>query len=233
MPRAIRSISVKLLVVLVPAMTAVTLAMTIGMALISYRPAVEQLERHLADQVEATSDALRGPLLRGDVEGAQRLLELVSVHPEIVCAEVDAPPITLAWPYLGCGGESNGVGTVSAEIVIGDIPDGTITAYYADHPIVADIARDAVWTFLAFLLLVTVSIAVAVFGLRSLAGVPLNRLLSSIERARAGESVEPMRSRSHDEIGRVVAAYSSMMKEIQHRTRENEAASGPRRSTAT
>lgn len=189
--------------------------------LMTHRNAVNRMEQSLEGLIKTQAAALANPLWNLDHDQIQLSLAAIVTNREILSAQV-----------LGENGEQmSAAGEIPATASPTDLMPlsreivfdaGTGPKLIGSLEFVA--TRQFVWQqtynrllIAAVIALVAVSIevAAALYALRTIIGRPLELLLVSINRARAGEERQPVAWASSDELGQVITAYNEMQAQQQ------------------
>ena len=188
--------------------------------LMTHRAAVTRLDQTLQGMISTQSAALATPLWNLDHEQIRLSLEAVATNREVEVARIYGEDGTLMREV----GEAESAGESSEDPIIlrldivHDAGAGpkTIGAleFVATQKYVWEQTRLRLMIAGGIALLaVTMEIAAALFALRRIMGIPLEKLLSSINKARAGAGRERVDWASSDELGQVIAAFNEMQEQ--------------------
>jgi class 3 adenylate cyclase len=184
--------------------------------LLAHRTAVTQLEQTLEGMIQTQAAALANPVWNLDQEQILLSLQAIVTNREILSATVlneksevmstagDVPP----------GASLDELVPLRRDIVFdtgaGGRAVGTLE-FMATRQFLWEQTRNRL-LIAAIIALVAVSIEVmaALYALRSIVGVPLTRLLASINQARLDGRRQPVTWHSTDELGQVIDAYNQM-----------------------
>ncbi len=213
----------KFLRVTIPLIFLTVIGVFSAVELMTHRNALDQLHDTLAAMIATQSAALATPLWDLDREQIGLSLEAVVTNKEIVAARIYGEDRTLMLEVgdLTASGDHM---ILQRDIVYGG-GDGPQTIGRLEF--VA--TRQSVWErtrlrlFIAAgiaLLAVAMEVAASLFALRRIIGSPLERLLSSINRARSGAGREQVDWQSADELGQVIAAFNEMQLQQEDYERE-------------
>jgi len=221
----LHSITLKFVVLLVPAVTLATIVFCAIVGYLAFREQSNLLEQKLELLIKTHGGAIAEPLWNINLEGAQSSVATVVLHPEIVCAIVTQTQWSspISFPEH-CSESSDPSARASAALTTRGRIVGNLDLYYTKDPIFAAIKRDMFESALLFALLLLVAATVAYAALRIIILTPLDLLLSSIRSSESGQSSESIHWSSCDELGRVVAAYNDMSDQVVRNTSELVAA---------
>lgn len=221
----IPSVTLKFVVLLVPAVTLATIIFCAIVGYLTYKEQSNLLEQKLHLLIKTHGGAIAEPLWNINLEGAQSSVATVVLHPEIVCAVVKqtqwSKPISYPEQCYESVDQSN---RASAELTMNERMVGHLDIFYTKQPIFTAIKRDMLESALLFALLLLVAAIVAYAALRIIIHKPLDLLLASIRSAESGQSAIAVDWSSRDELGRVVAAYNTMSDQVVRNTAELVAA---------
>lgn len=184
-----------------------------------------QMEQELHDKVllvaKVHSLTVAEPLWTLNMEGLERSVQTIVVHPEITCAEVleSDEHSRFSWP-----GDCSAVAEVdqlhTTALTFHNQPVGQLKLYYSDVPLIDSLTHEVLIGALFFFLLAVVAGIVAFGALKLIVGKPLSRLLNSIESTEQGGSHNLVSWNSHDEMGSVIGAYNRMVKQADSDTQD-------------
>ncbi len=84
----IRSITLKFVILLAPAVTIATIVFCIIVGLLNYRELSHDLENKLDLIIQTNGGAVAEPLWSINLEGTKSSVRTIAIHPEIICASV-------------------------------------------------------------------------------------------------------------------------------------------------
>ncbi len=191
--------------------------------LMTHRSAVNRLEQTLESMIATQSAALATPLWNLDHEQIRLSLEAIVTNREVVLARIygedgdlmlevgdlDTPgdPIVLQLDVVHDAG--------TGPKLIGKLE------FVATQSLVWEQTRLRLFIAAGIALLaVSMEVAAALFALRRIIGLPLERLLQSINKAKAGARRERVGWHSSDELGQVISAFNDM--QVQQEAYEEE-----------
>ena len=219
--RKFRSIYWKFMAILVPVFTII--AVTFEGAYV-YTKAVSR-EKKLVNKIVTISDVHSGavshPLWSFDLDGLNRSLQTIVLHPEIVCVDVERIRFEerYEWPY-GCMANKNSIGRVSSELVYNNMAVGKMNLYYNDILQKEALKHETVTEFF-FLFIQIIGAGVAAYiALHYSVGRPVNRLTTAINKAEHSNVLETVAWPGRDELGDVISAYNKLVNKIEEDTRE-------------
>lgn len=186
--------------------------------LMTHNNSVRQLQRTLEGIVATQAIALATPLWNLDYKQLRLSLEAVATNREVIGAAIE-----------GEGGEMMmSVGTVQASedqlYFQRDITFDAGTGAKKIGSLIILGTRDYLWQQTRLRLLIAAGIALlavvmevtaALFALRLIIGIPLRKLLNSINFAKSGSGRKPVEWESPDELGQVIAAFNDMQAQQQ------------------
>ena len=187
----------------------------------AHRSSVARLDQTLDGLIKTQAAALANPLWNLDDAQIKLALEAVVTNREILAARVRGED----------GQEMSAAGTMADDAAATDLirlkrrivyDAGAGPKEIGELEFIA--TRQHLWAqtrnrlFLAGLIAlvaVSIEVAAALYALRTIIGRPLDRLMSSINRARSENERRPVAWESSDELGQVIAAYNQMQKQQQ------------------
>ncbi|MCP5367137.1 MAG: response regulator [Hyphomicrobiales bacterium] len=221
-----RSISAKFIAALLPTVTVCTILFLGIFLYVKYG----ELQKALGAKVELVASihalAIAEPLWTLNMESVRRNVRTISIHPEVLCAEVNdtTGALLVSWPR-DCGPvQDAGHPRHTVDLTFLDEKVGTLTLHYSDAGVFDALLHEVEVSALLFVLLVAVTIVTAFLALRGIVGTPLGRLMESIRGAERDHVRRPVDWTSGDEMGRAIAAYNTMIQQVDQRTVELEAA---------
>ena len=150
----IPSITLKFVVLLVPAVTLATIIFCAIVGYLTFREQSNLLEQKLQLLVKTHGGAIAEPLWNINFEGAQSSVATVVLHPEIICAVVTrtqwSDPISFPEQCDEAGDQST---RASTELSMHGRIVGNLDLYYTKRPIFAAIEKDMLESALLFALL--------------------------------------------------------------------------------
>ena len=184
--------------------------------LLAHRTAVAQLEQTLKAMIRTQSAALANPVWNLDQEQILLSLQAVVANREILSATVlgEKGEVMSAAGDVPEEASSDDLVLLHRDIVFdagaGERVIGKLE-FAATRQFVWQQTRNRLLTA-AVIALVAVSIEVgaALYALGSIVGLPLARLLTSINRASSDGQRQPVNWHSTDELGQVITAYNQM-----------------------
>jgi class 3 adenylate cyclase/PAS domain-containing protein len=191
--------------------------------LMSHRSAVNRLVQTLDSMIATQSAALATPLWNLDHEQIRLSLEAIVTNREVVLARIygEDGDLMLEVGDLDPPGDPM---VLRLEVVhdagTGPKPIGKLE-FVATQSLVWEQTRLRLFIAAGIALLaVSMQIAAALFALRRIIGQPLERLLLSINKAKAGAGRERVVWHSSDELGQVISAFNDM--QVQQEAYEEE-----------
>jgi class 3 adenylate cyclase/HAMP domain-containing protein len=191
--------------------------------LMAHRNALDRLQQTLDGMIVTQSAALATPLWNLDYDQIRLSLEAVAANREIVAVRIYGENGDL---MLEVGEEETGEGQILLQREIAhDAGAGPKTIGKLEliatpsHVWEQTRLRLLVAAGIA-LLAVSMEVAAALFALRRIVARPLDRLLSSINKAKSGEERERVEWHSSDELGQVIAAFNDMQEQQEAYERE-------------
>ncbi len=216
-----QTIRAKFLRVTIPLIFLTIIGVFSAVELMTHKNAIDRLHETLAGMIATQSAALATPVWNLDREQIQLSLEAVATNREIVAARIydedgalmleAGDPATSADPTVDS--------VIDHMIVRRDIVYDAGSGPQTIGRLEFVATRQSVWErtrlrlFIAAgiaLLAVAMAIAATLFALRRIIGSPLEKLLSSINKARAGAGREQVDWHSTDELGQVISAFNEM-----------------------
>ncbi len=178
-----------------------------------------RLSEAMADIARLNAIALQEPMWSINDRATRAIVGSLNAHPEVACAEVTEPygGLLAATREHGCDTPAD-TDKVMAQIVYEGHLLGHLTLWVDRRALSAAARSDARLTVVVFLLLSAAMVISAVFALRATVMAPLERLNRAI--AKAGKV--PSNPRPHDELGRVITAYNSLLDRIEAHNAELE-----------
>ena len=217
----IRSITLKFVALLAPAVTLTTIIFCAFYAILNYQHENTELAKKLDLIVKTNVGAIAEPLWSIDSESVKKSVRTIVIHPEIICALVTdthwAEPIM--WPE-GCNNEVDKNSSVSSQLISRDQFVGNLHLFYTRAPIHEKLLRDVMVNALLFVFLLLVSAIIAYLALRLIIKTPLDHLLRSIRSADEGITPPVTGWKAKDEMGVVVEAYNQMIDQAERYTSE-------------
>lgn len=216
-----RSISWKFLVILIPAITAA--ASVIGAAYTYMQ--IKHSEKNLIKKIETISQvhslAVAHPLWTLDIDGLNRSLKTIALHPEIVCVDVieEDSNEPYQWPP-SCAEKSGTFELFSTDLFLDNQSLGKLELYYTNMPLRDQLKRELFNWALFFFLLVSFAAVTAYLTLQYIVGRPIKQLMASIKKSENSDALETVEWSSNDELGNVISAYNSMINQIEQNTDE-------------
>jgi class 3 adenylate cyclase/HAMP domain-containing protein len=218
-----QTIRTKFLRVTIPLIFLTVIGVFSAVELMTHKNAIDQLHETLAGMIATQSAALATPVWNLDREQIQLSLEAVVTNREIVAVRIYGEDGTL---MLEAGDRAtSGDHMILRRDIVYDADSGPQTIGRLEF--VA--TRQSVWErtrlrlFIATgiaLLTVAMAIAATLFALQRIIASPLERLLSSINKARSGAGREQVDWHSADELGQVISAFNEM--QLQQEAYEQE-----------
>lgn len=217
----IRSITLKFVVLLAPAVTLTTIAFCAFFAIVNYQSENAELKNKLDLIVKTNAGAIAEPLWNIDPESTKHSVQTIVIHPEIVCAKVTdtqwAEPIM--WPQ-NCDKHANPQNSVSSSLVSRDQQVGKLHLFYTRAPIHEQLLHDVMVNALLFCLLLLVSAIIAYWALKVIVKTPIDHLLRTIRSVEDGITPQVTGWHARDEMGVVVEAYNQMIDQAERYTSE-------------
>ncbi len=204
-----------------PAITLVALIIGITYANIK----VKLTEKNLIEKIETISrvhsQAVAHPLWTLDIDGLNRSLQTIALHPEIECVDVMETGTTERhqWPP-GCVKTSDNSRLLTKELTLDNNSLGTLDLYYTNLPLRTELKRELSTWLLFYFLLVSFAAVIAYLTLQYTVGRPIKRLMRSIKNTEHSDDYETVSWSSHDELGDVISAYNHMIEQIEQNTGE-------------
>lgn len=221
------SVAVKFIVLLVPAVAAITAAFCGVFYYQKYAALHRALIENLNEAMHAHADMLSIGVWSLDQAAGAAAVRALGAIDAAVCVEArdETTDFKFVWPEnVGCAGATPD-GALTAPILRNDRRIGAVTIGYREsglrETLRADVAGAAA---LAFLVLAGAAGA-ALAAHRAAIGRPLRRFLRHIGRAERDQDRTPMVWESADEMGRIVAAYNRLLARLD----EDETALAERR----
>jgi len=177
-----------------------------------------QMKQELTDKVllvaKVHSLAVSEPLWTLNMEGLERSVQTIVVHPEITCAEVlETNKLSrFSWPD-NCESASEVDQLYSTALTFHNQPVGQLKLYYSNVPLINSLTHEVLIGALFFFLLAIVAGVVAFSALKLIVGAPLSKLLSSIQSTDQSGTHQLVSWTSHDEMGSVITAYNRMVEQ--------------------
>lgn len=217
----IRSITLKFVILLAPAVTIATIVFCIIVGLLNYRELSHDLENKLNLIIQTNGGAVAEPLWSINLEGTKSSVRTIAIHPEIICASVTDTQWSDAidWPE-GCHLQTNVENMISSELLSRGQSVGNLNLYFTKQPIFERLRRDVLVSALLFFLLILVSAIVAYSALKLIVKTPLDHLMASIRAAETGDNLPVSNWSANDEMGSVVSAYNKMINQVERYTDE-------------
>ena len=181
------------------------------------------MERELNEKILLVSQvhslAVAEPLWTLNMDGLERSVQTIVLHPEITCAEVlESNTLSrYSWP-TDCQELNQTDRLYTTNLEFHDQLVGHLNLYYSNKPLIADLIREVFIGALLFFLLVTVAGLVAFGALKLIVGSPLSQLLRSIKSAEQGNTDVIVQWSSNDEMGTVIHAYNRMIEQSERDT---------------
>lgn len=184
--------------------------------LMAHRSAVARMEQNLNAMVRTQAAVLANPLWNLDDEQIRLSLEAAVTNREILSARVtgeDGEVIGEAGAVPDDESPDDLI-SLSRNIVFdagaGPKDIGTIE-FVATRHFVWEQTRNRLYTAAVIALVaVTIEVGAALFALRTIIGRPLEKLLASINKSRAGWERQPVVWDSTNELGQVIRSYNEM-----------------------
>lgn len=220
----ITSISLKFILVLVPTVTLCTLIFLGLFVFIKY----SELRQQLSSKIELIGNihalAVAEPLWMLNYESMYRNLGTIAVHPEVLCVEVlDNYKKTLhGWSQRDCAEFKRSDNVFRTNLTFNNEEVGQLTLFYSDKSIIEALTQEIEIAASLFILLVVATIITALMALRMIIGVPLKHLLKSIRIADKENRRVPVAWSSNDELGQVITAYNTMIRQVDQRESDLE-----------
>ncbi len=176
------------------------------------------MERELNEKILLVSQvhslAVAEPLWTLNMDGLERSVQTIALHPEITCAEVlESNTLSrYSWP-TDCQEVKQTDRLYTTELEFHEQPVGHLNLYYSNKPLIADLIQEVFIGALLFFLLATVAGLVAFGALKLIVGSPLSQLLRSIKSTEQGHSDTLVQWSSNDEMGTVIDAYNRMIEQ--------------------
>jgi class 3 adenylate cyclase len=189
--------------------------------LLAHRNSVTRLEQTLEGMIRTQAAALANPVWNLDREQIHLSLEAVVTNREIISAQVlgEKGEVMSAAGAVPEDASLNDLIPLRRDIVFnagsGDRVIGTLE-FTATRRFVWEQTRNRLFIAAVIALVaVSIEVAAALYALRSIIGLPLARLLTSINKARTDQERQPVNWHSTDELGQVIAAYNHMQTQQQ------------------
>ena len=217
----IRTLQTKFLLIVLPPLVLCALAVSLLSSLSTYRSMKEDLANTIRNLVELQSDALALPLWNYLNDNVQQSLEVMVLNPDIYTASVyDAKGMLIAQASSqGFVTDRHRFPTLTHEIVFSP-PDsderalGNLAVGYHDERIYRVLYEQVQQDFFLLILFVMAIIGSAMFANRQTVGIPLERLLQSIQQADDPDRREPVDWQTADELGRSITAYNLLLAKL-------------------
>ncbi|HYD31270.1 MAG TPA: response regulator [Azospirillaceae bacterium] len=221
---SIRHVSVKFLLIVVPVVALCMAGFSGFFAWINYQALNAALLAKVSEIAESHAQALAEPLWNLDRLNSQKILNATSAHSEIACVEAydDLLKRMFAWPAVGCAEGVPADRMVARDIMLDRQMVGRLAVVFTREPIYRELSKSLYNNLSLLLVLMLAMVVTAVAALRMTIGVPLKRLMRSIQLADKASIRMPVRWTSRDEMGQVIDAYNEMIRQMAVRTRELE-----------
>ena len=181
--------------------------------LMTHKNATDQLRETLESMIDIQSKALTTPLWNLDHEQIQLSLQAVVTNKEILTARIYGKDNSLM-QEIGQPAPSDDHINLRRDIIYeGGAEPLTIgqLEFVATEQSVWERTRLRLFVAAGIALLaVTMEVAAALYALRRIIGIPLVKLLDSINKVRSGAGRERVDWRSGDEMGQVISAFNEM-----------------------
>lgn len=183
------------------------------------------IEDRLLDKIQLVSSthaqAIAAPTDAINIEALYHILQITTLHPEIVCVEVKKTGYSThyQWP-IDCAGLSSSHSIYSTPLYLHDKIVGQLHIFYTTGPIISELNDELLMGALLIFMLVAVTTIVAFLALKTIVGVPVSQLLKSIRAADSGGDRRPVNWSSRDELGRVIDAYNGMIQQVDQKTQQ-------------
>jgi adenylate cyclase len=208
------SLQVKFLAVAIPLIFASTFILFALFEIETHRMAVRELRENLQQMLATQSSALANPLWNIDETQINLTLDAIVINRDVLGAWVADETGTL----LGQAGESD-IAPGDAILAERDIVFGTDGDQHVIGKLSIAMTDARVWRTtinrfvlaggLAMMVVLSVTASVMLAHRRTI-GIPLARLLDSINLAQSRNIRERVEWRSNDEVGKVIAAFNEM-----------------------
>jgi len=216
-----RHLAFKFLLIVIPVVTLFTAAVSAVLVREVYSGLTNELLARAQHLTRSSATALAEPLWSLNSVTIQAIVNSLSEYDEISCTEVteSATGTTYAWPALGCT-QSSTADRLTEDVMYADQSVGRIEVLFRREPIAKTIKDDIIKGVSMFVVLVLVTVVTALIAHRITIGTPLLSLLLSIR----GGGNRFVQWSSRDELGEVITAYNDMIRRVDARTEELEAA---------
>ncbi|MFC1681771.1 PAS-domain containing protein, partial [Pseudomonadota bacterium] len=179
----------------------------------THRNSLNQLEQNLEGMIDTQSAALATPLWNLDHEQIKLSLEAIVANREIIAVRIYNEDGSLM-RETGQLVDSENLIVLQRDVLhdaglgkkaIGNLEFVATTKYLWDQTRLRLMVAAII-----VLIAVMIEVGAALFALRRIVGVPLSKLLSSINKAREGSDREQVEWQSGDEMGQVITAFNEM-----------------------
>lgn len=180
-----------------------------------------RLDAYMGEIARLNAMALADPMWTINDRATRSIIDSLSAHPEIACAEVvESDGSVLAASRVGGCQPPPDTDRVGHAVVNEDHHLGELVLWVSRRALSDSARADVRLTVLVFLLLSGAMVVTAVFALRATVMEPLQRLIEAIRLA----GKVPLNHRPHDELGSVITAYNGLLDRIEAHTSELEEA---------
>ncbi|MBI5165466.1 MAG: response regulator [Magnetospirillum sp.] len=223
---ALGSLATKFLILVVPLLALCGGAVAVTAHAVKKAELRAELHELMHEIARRNADALAKPIYNIDGESAARIVEAMSVAPELKCAlaQDHLTQWRFAWPDKNCLDDPSLGETLRMPVMVGDQEIGALIIGYSYERSDQAVRQLSLSMFLLTLVMASATAAAALVAFKLTVGLPLSRLLSAIRLAEKENIRTEVEWPARDELGRVIAAYNDMTAEAAARNAELDAA---------
>ena len=214
-------ISWKFLILLIPVITIAAALVLLSYTYWKFSSAEEALLDKIETIASVHSQAIAHPLWTVDTDGITRSIQTLALFPEVSCVEVleTGTNKDYQWPEQ-CKASIGDDKLLSKDLMFEQRNIGHLNLYYTKTPLLVSLRQELFISSLFFLLLVCLGGVVAYVALQLIVERPVRKLISSIETFEKEGVRKSVEWSSQDELGSVINAYNSMIKQVEDNTND-------------
>lgn len=186
---------------------------------LSYRDSLDALHIEVQSELATASIILAEPTYNQDKNQIRLVIAAIIAHPHIVAARVTDPAGEIIDAF-GAANEVDGI-WLTTRINFTETGEvmhvGSLAMAYSTESLVAAFQVRVFYTLLLGIGLLSVVILTAWWAYSRTVGIPISRLHSAIGSRLKGNTYEPVKWHSNDELGLVIEEYNEMQKQLQER----------------
>lgn len=226
----LNSVGLKFLLLLLPPLLITAVLVSAVFSFTELQDMRKAFEEKQGSVINFHTAVLASPLFSRDGDNVQKVLELLSLDPDVASAQVaNVSGQTIARIENNADVAPQNTVTVSKEILfssaVADVDDydvGSLSVTFRTDQIETAVLDRALRDFFFVGIVSVVLLLVAYVAGRTVFVTPLRQFLDGIEIAKDRMSREPLVVKTKDEIGQVMNAYNDLLLKLEDEEREKE-----------